>query len=128
MAICTLNTIQTQKHKTIQFMPIHTNKHKCCENNINHEDLATTSSSISVCHSEEWRCENGECINKEFLCDSQTDCLDKSDESYETCRLKPLPEPEQEPDIVEPTDGNGDGNGNGGGNESDIEDEEPESK
>lgn len=32
------------------------------------------------CRAGEWRCNNGECINADFLCDGSKDCTDKSDE------------------------------------------------
>ncbi len=37
------------------------------------------------CGANEHQCRNGECINLDFLCDGQRDCLDGSDESEETC-------------------------------------------
>lgn len=32
------------------------------------------------CGENEWRCDNGKCINEDFLCDGTTDCTDSSDE------------------------------------------------
>lgn len=39
-----------------------------------------------ACLINEWQCDNGECISKEFLCDGQQDCLDQSDEANDNCR------------------------------------------
>lgn len=38
------------------------------------------------CGREQWRCNNGECINAEFVCDNNSDCFDESDEDDELCR------------------------------------------
>lgn len=35
----------------------------------------------------EWQCDNGECIPKEFLCDDRADCLDNSDEASVRCKI-----------------------------------------
>lgn len=35
---------------------------------------------VTSCRSDEWMCDNRLCINKEFVCDGQTDCTDNSDE------------------------------------------------
>lgn len=40
------------------------------------------------CGSHEYECRNGECINLDFLCDNQKDCIDGSDEDEETCISK----------------------------------------
>lgn len=32
------------------------------------------------CGENEWQCDNGKCINEEFLCDQTNDCTDGSDE------------------------------------------------
>lgn len=32
------------------------------------------------CGENEWQCDNGKCINEEFLCDGTNDCTDSSDE------------------------------------------------
>ena len=38
------------------------------------------------CGEEEWKCQSGECISLEFLCDSTSDCSDGSDESANQCQ------------------------------------------
>uniref|UniRef100_A0A670K235 Heparan sulfate proteoglycan 2 n=1 Tax=Podarcis muralis TaxID=64176 RepID=A0A670K235_PODMU len=35
---------------------------------------------VRACTADEFRCRSGECISKEFLCDSRSDCRDMSDE------------------------------------------------
>lgn len=37
------------------------------------------------CSIDQWKCANGQCINKDFLCDKTTDCYDGSDEEEELC-------------------------------------------
>lgn len=32
------------------------------------------------CHDEDFICDDGECIRKEYMCNNVTDCMDKSDE------------------------------------------------
>ena len=39
-----------------------------------------------TCSEEEWKCQSGECINLEFLCDTTSDCSDGSDELAEYCQ------------------------------------------
>lgn len=34
------------------------------------------------CSRDEFKCDNGACINSDFYCDGQTDCLDNSDEPH----------------------------------------------
>lgn len=41
---------------------------------------ASTSQPDSSCQQNEWQCDNGECINVDFLCDKTNDCADNSDE------------------------------------------------
>ena len=35
---------------------------------------------LRVCLDQEWACYSGECISKEYVCDNDYDCSDKSDE------------------------------------------------
>ena len=37
------------------------------------------------CSASEWRCQNGECINSDFVCDNTQDCVDGSDEDEAFC-------------------------------------------
>lgn len=32
------------------------------------------------CHDDDFICDNGECIKKQYMCNNVTDCMDKSDE------------------------------------------------
>ena len=38
------------------------------------------------CTQHEFKCNNGQCVHLNKLCDSLFDCLDHSDEDGETCR------------------------------------------
>lgn len=44
--------------------------------------------SLTGCSSDEFRCNNGFCVNNEDVCDSSNDCGDGSDESTEACYEK----------------------------------------
>lgn len=63
-------------------------------NNNNHTPTSTTTWVIRAvrppnggsCLINEWQCDNGECINKDFVCDGRVDCLDNSDEADDNCR------------------------------------------
>ena len=37
------------------------------------------------CGSGEWECNDGQCINADYLCDEYRDCRDESDESNSRC-------------------------------------------
>ena len=37
------------------------------------------------CGSGEWECNDGQCINDDYLCDTIPDCNDESDESDSQC-------------------------------------------
>lgn len=51
--------------------------------------MATTPRPESpACSAGEWRCNNGECINSEFVCDNTNDCVDQSDEEEEFCERR----------------------------------------
>ncbi|CAF3820942.1 unnamed protein product [Adineta steineri] len=39
------------------------------------------------CHSNEYRCSNGQCIDEEFFLDGDIDCMDRSDEQYKILQL-----------------------------------------
>lgn len=52
------------------------------------ETAGSTRPPETVCQPNEWQCDNLECINADFLCDSTRDCVDGSDESEEVCRNK----------------------------------------
>lgn len=41
---------------------------------------AATDRSGETCGVNEWRCDNNQCINVEFVCDGTNDCTDNSDE------------------------------------------------
>lgn len=41
---------------------------------------ANTQRPSDECGPYQWRCDNGFCINNEFVCDSTNDCTDNSDE------------------------------------------------
>lgn len=40
------------------------------------------------CKEGQWQCLDGDCIHSSFLCDTQNDCIDKSDEDKNVCELK----------------------------------------
>ena len=43
-----------------------------------------------VCSSsDEWRCDNGQCIDGDKRCDDNFDCDDRSDEHYSYCDAEP---------------------------------------
>lgn len=42
--------------------------------------LIATAKPSTGCGENEWQCDNGKCINEEFLCDGTNDCTDSSDE------------------------------------------------
>lgn len=64
------------------FLNIYTHIYVCEEESSEQTTQPETSRS---CTSNEFRCDNGQCINKEFLCDSQADCLDGSDLNDNNC-------------------------------------------
>ncbi|KAK8742142.1 hypothetical protein OTU49_002138, partial [Cherax quadricarinatus] len=39
-----------------------------------------------LCALEQWRCDNGRCVEYRFLCDNTDDCNDNSDEDQEMCK------------------------------------------
>lgn len=43
-------------------------------------DVTATTPGANSCGADEWQCDNGKCINAEFLCDNTFDCTDNSDE------------------------------------------------
>ena len=47
------------------------------------------------CSDEQWKCDNGQCITKKWLCDLENDCMDGSDEAPDKCRERDhLPSPD----------------------------------
>lgn len=55
-----------------------------------------------ACPDNEWQCHNGECINPDFLCDGNPDCMDESDEDEVMCSHRPPPEGQGEDDPDPP--------------------------
>ncbi|XP_065372377.1 uncharacterized protein LOC135964186 [Calliphora vicina] len=47
--------------------------------------LLSKLNSHSQCTSNDWACDNGQCIQDDKLCDGKVDCLDRSDEIAENC-------------------------------------------
>ena len=41
-----------------------------------------------VCDDDQWRCNSGMCISKQWICDRENDCDDASDESVAACNGK----------------------------------------
>lgn len=39
----------------------------------------------------EFRCNTGQCIDEDSVCDGKTDCTDKSDETVQVCSALPCP-------------------------------------
>lgn len=46
-----------------------------------------TSRRDEVCLEDQWKCYTGDCINKNFVCDSTVDCPDSSDENDDLCNV-----------------------------------------
>lgn len=44
-----------------------------------------TNSTAKICLAYQWQCANLECINANYLCDGNIDCLDNSDELPDNC-------------------------------------------
>lgn len=51
-------------------------------------DSGADKDDTSSCSLGEWKCQNGECINAEFVCDNTQDCVDGSDEEEDFCRKR----------------------------------------
>lgn len=39
------------------------------------------------CDADEFKCKNGQCISRQWMCDREGDCSDNSDEDPEVCSM-----------------------------------------